>query len=85
MTTQARREKEIASEERTMERINSLETQGKILVTRLGAQKMILVNPHTGGRVEFWPTRGTITRNRVKQVRHGLDAALKLIGVKETA
>lgn len=85
MTTQALREREVAAAACTMERLEALESQGKILVTRLGAQKMILVNPHTGGRVEFWPTRGTITRFRVKQVRHGLDAALKLIGVKETA
>lgn len=82
MTRRANLERAIAAEEHTIERINSLETQGKILVERLGAQKVILVNPETHGQVGFWPTRGTIMRNGVKQVRHGLDAALKLIGVK---
>ena len=80
----AAREREAATEERTVDRINSLETQGKILVERLGAQKVILVNPQTRGRIAFWPTRGTIVRFGVKQVRHGLDAALKLIGVRES-
>ena len=79
----AAREREAATEEHTVERINSLETQGKILVERLGSQKVSLVNPQTQGRIAFWPTRGTIVRFGVKQVRHGLDAALKLIGVRE--
>lgn len=82
MSAQAVRERERAVEERTIDRINSLETQGKLLVTRLGGQKVILINPETSAWIGFWPTRGTIVRGGVKQSRHGLDAALKLIGVR---
>ena len=82
MSAKVTREREIAAEEHTIDRINSLETQGKLLVTRLGAQKVILVNPETHGQIAFWPTRGTIMRGGVRQVRHGLDVALRLIGVR---
>lgn len=68
-----------------LERIDALESVGKIVVIRHPNHHLILTNPRTRSTVEFFPTRGTIVRDSVKQFRRGLDAALRLIGVREVA
>jgi hypothetical protein len=68
-----------------MDRIMTLASAGKLNVVRRTPYHVILSNPLTGNRVEFFPTRGTIVRDNVTQVRRGLDQALKLIGVRAVA
>lgn len=72
------------SEEET-ERIVALESLGRIVVTKRAEFHILLTNPETRCSVEYYPTRGTIVRNNVKQFRQGLDAALRLIGVRAIA
>ncbi len=69
----------------TQDRIEALERTGKLVVTRHNEQHVRLVNPATQQTVEFYPTKGTIVRSNVRQVRRGLDAALRLIGVRASA
>jgi hypothetical protein len=67
---------------RDAERLHALEHSGKLVVTTHSKSHVSLINPSTLQSVEFYPTKGTIVRRNVKQFRRGLDAALKLIGVR---
>lgn len=71
--------------ETDLERLGELEHSGKVVVTRHNDDHLRLANPTTRQAVQFYPARGTIVRANVRQVRRGLDAALKLIGVKVAA
>ena len=63
------------------DRIAALERAGKLVVSGQSDLHLRLSNPETLCAVQYYPTKGTIVRVNVKQLRRGLDEALKLIGV----
>lgn len=77
-------EQELSIRENYIGRIVELERSGKVLVKwHPNYKSVLLTNPRTPrSHVEFFPTRGTVMRNHVKQFRRGLDHALKLIGIQ---
>ena len=62
--------------------IGSLSNRRKLDANWHTEYHVTLTNPDTKKSVEFYPTRGTIVRDRVREGRVGIDAALKLIGVR---
>lgn len=65
------------------DRIDALARDKKLVAVWHTAFHVTLSHPDTRSAVDFYPTRGTIVRLMVRQHRRGLDAALKLIGVRE--
>lgn len=64
-----------------MTQIERLQNSQRLLATWHTEHHVTLTNPATGRSVEFYPTRGTIVRDQIRQTGIGIDAALKLLGV----
>lgn len=77
------RKRSVRAGKKAAARINALVSAGKIKATWHTEYHVALSNPVSGALVEFYPTRGTIVRDQVRQEQLGLDVALKLIGVRE--
>jgi hypothetical protein len=69
--------------DRATQRIVALEKIRKLVAIWRTDYQVTLWNPDRTKLVDFYPTRGTIVRDNLRQTRRGLDAALKLIGVVE--
>jgi hypothetical protein len=77
------RKRSVCAGDKATLRITTLVSAGKLTAKWHTDYHVILANPVTRTSVEFFPTRGTIVRDNLRQHRRGLDVALKLIGVTE--